>query len=941
MCTRHSGENPHTHLHKPSSPVFCAMGVSSIAARNLVCALLCFFFFFSITQSTVLDEDAMRTLLLSLKGGEVSSSWDTSNPNPCFWKGVNCTSSNNDITDLSLSDLNLAGRIPSAIGSLHALIKLDLSNNSLEGSIPSELGNCASLVSVNLTLNHLQSPIPPSLGKLQKLQILDLSQNQLVGGIPVEFSNLTSLQKLNLEFNNLTGNIDDAIQNLTALTDLSLSRNALSGSLPSGISRLPKLESFSAYQNELDGTIPLMTMSTLVSVNLASNNLSGPIPANMCASGKLSVLTLDNNQLNGTIPEDLGSCNSLTTLRLGGNSLTGSIPESIGKLQKLVYFVADENMLNGQIPSNISEWKSLSLLNLAHNQISGNIPSQLSEALNLQELVLSNNNFSGLIPEELVNCKNLSKLHLSGNHLMGPVPSDICSLPVLEYLLLDDNVLDGELPSSLGKCNRLLELQLGNNKLTGTIPSEIGNLVMLQIALNLSFNELTGVIPESLGKLTRLVSLDLSHNNLTGPIPEALIGMSSLLDWNFSSNSLSGAVPTSGALANSSTSSFADNPGLCGGPLPACDGPSSSYKVKHNAHTFWKAAGIAISCAIVILLTISGILIGVMHKHYFKAAVDPTPPVPVIRLFSEDIEQAIDFDSIKEATSSSANIINTNHFSTIYMAVMPSGLVLAVKKLNSTEKGVVIHQRKMILELDKIWKFSHENIMQPVGYFLENDIAIIVYNFVPVCSLSQKLHRNSESLLPWSSRYRIAIAAAQGLSFLHHSCNPPMMHMDVSSNNIYLGPNLEVKVGDVEVAKLLDPTKHTGSISAVAGSFGYIAPEYAFTMRVTLASNVYSFGVVLLELLTGRRPVDESFGDGLDLVRWVHGASSRGEMPEQILDSRISAQSFASRQEMLAVLKVAVSCTNAAPLKRPRMKKVLEALQEAKVSPEAHSPVSS
>ncbi|MCO5560186.1 hypothetical protein L7F22_013794 [Adiantum nelumboides] len=178
--------------------------------------------------------------------------------------------------------------------------------------------------------------------------------------------------------------------------------------------------------------------------------------------------------------------------------------------------------------------------------------------------------------------------------------------------------------------------------------------------------------------------------------------------------------------------------------------------------------------------------------------------------------------------------------------------------------------------------------------------------------------------------HQVAIGAAQGLVFLHHSCHPPMVHMDVNSYNIFLGHHFEVKVGDIEVAKLLDPTKNIGSISAVAGSFGYIAPEYAFTMQVTLQSNVYSFGVILLELLTGRLPVEEGFGDGVDLVRWVYGASARGDTCEQILDARISTESFAALQEMLAILKIALLCTDASPIKRPCMKKVLELLLEAK-----------
>lgn len=906
------------------------------AFRVGVRVFLLFCFFFCTAWSATLNQTAV--LLSNLKGNG-SSSWNTSDINPCNWKGVNC--SGTDVINISLAGFDLAGSISPDIGLLQHLVTLHLFNNSLTGNIPPNLSNCTNLSTVNLSTNQLSGPIPPELGNLHLLQILDLSQNALSGTIPTGIGNLTSLQKLNLDLNSLTGPIPPDFVNLAAVTDLSLSRNLLTGSIPEGISLLAKLESFSAYQNNLSKQIPSMKMPTLKSVNLASNNLSGAIPQGLCASGQLNVLVLTSNFLDGSIPEELGSCTNLSNLRLGENLLYGEIPQNFGQLENLVYFEANQNNLSGHIPSNISNWKNLTLLNLAHNSLTGGIPAQLSQAVVLQELLLSNNKFSGSIPQEISQCKSLSKLDLSENQLTGSLPDNICSLPKLTNLQLGGNALSGIIPSSIGDCAQLLELLLGDNKFNGSIPSQIGNLVNLQVSLNLSLNELTGSIPDSLGKLVKLVSLDLSYNQLSGPIPAALGSMASLLDWNFSNNLLTGPVPSSGPLANSSASSFANNIGLCGGPLSPClDAPQSS-KGKRNTLTFWKAAGIAIACAVVALLIISGIAFGVKHEHRLSSAVDATPPVTISRLFSDDVAQAIDFDCIKEATGSNSNVISKNHFSTLYKAVMPSGLVLAAKKLHSVEKGIVIHQRKMIFELDKMWKLSHDNIMQPVGYYLENDLAIIIYDFVPSCSLGPKLHRNFESLLAWSSRYEIAIGAAQGIAFLHHSCNPPMMHMDVGSNNIFLGPNSEVKVGDAEVTKLLDPSKHTGSISAVAGSFGYIAPEYAFTMRVTLASNIYSFGVVLLELLTGRRPVDESFGDGLDIVRWVHGASLRGEMPEQVLDARISSQSFASRQEMLAVLKVALLCTNASPLKRPRMKKVLEMLQEAKVPAEAQSPASS
>lgn len=675
-------------------------------------------------------------------------------------------------------------------------------------------------------------------------------------------------------------------------------------------------------------------------VNLASNRLSGAISESICASGQLRVLILTNNSFVGTLPKNLGSCATLSALRVGHNLLTGPIPDTFGQLGNLIYFEANGNRLTGEIPSRISGWENLSLLNLADNSLSGNIPVELSKVSNLQELRLSGNRLTGEIPEGLSQCKLLSVLDLSKNNLSGNIPNDLCKVSKVVYLLLDGNSFAGAIPSTIGDCQQLLELQLSDNKFSDSIPTTLGNLSNLQVSLNLSLNQLRGTIPASLGSLTKLVSLDLSHNELSGEIPASLATMVSLLDWNFSYNFLTGPVPRIGSTLNSSSSmyssSYANNSGLCGGPLPSCH-VNPSGKSTSRRGSFPKVAGIAVTCAIVTLMIFSGIAGGVMCKRYLSSTVDYAPPLMFSHAFTDNFEPAISFESIKEAICSNANVISSNHFSCMYKAVMPSGLILAVKKLHSTsEKSLVAYQKKMAYELDKLFRLSHENVMQPVGYAIQNDYAIILYDFVPACTLGQQLHGNDEQLLTWAMRYEIALGAAHALTFLHHSCHPPMVHMDVNSNNVFLGSHFEVKVGDVEVAKLLDPTKNTGSISAVAGSLGYIAPEYAFTMQVTQASNVYSFGVILLELLTGQLPIDETFGDGLDLVRWVHEASLRGETPEQILDARISTLSFGVRQEMLAVLKVALLCTNSSPLRRPRMKKVLEMLRESKLQGKAH-----
>ncbi|MCO5585785.1 hypothetical protein L7F22_039721 [Adiantum nelumboides] len=890
----------------------------------------CVVFLWLSSIATVLSTDLeiLKSFSEALKGD--GSSWNTSDGNPCNWQGIHCNEVN--VINITLSGMHLKGILPPTIGQLQSLYMLDLSKNSLSGEIPSNLSSWKSLSKLNLSGNRLSGLIPKDLYKLSTLQWLDLSGNSINGSIPRTLGSLSRLVHLDLAYNELTGTIPDALGNLSVLEFLSLSQNALVGHIPQAFTNLTHMQTLSAYQNNLMGPLPPFNWTSLQWVNLASNNLSGNFPSNICSSGALQVLILSNNAFSGTLPENLGACGALTNFRIGHNALKGALPTTLGKLESLVYLDASQNRLTGSIPTGLSGCKSLALLNFASNTLVGNLPSDLVNVSTLQELHLANNGFQGIIPNGLSQLKLLNVLDLSKNNLEGGLPSDLCNSSKLVYLRLQENLLSGNIPTNIGNCQQLLELQLSDNNFDGTIPSTIGSLINLQVSLNLSTNHLTGSIPSTIGTLSKLVALDLSHNGLSGQIP-SLINMVSLVSWDFSNNFLSGPIPQVGSILNSSSSdyasSYAHNSDLCGGPLPSCDADESRAEPKVSS--FWQVAGVSVASISIVLLIFSSVTFAVRYTRRASVSIDPTPAQLVTHVFMPHLLQAVNFVSVKEALQAEGNLISSNHFSTMYKAIMPSGLILAAKKFQSAEKGLVFHYKKLAFDLDKLWRLSHENVMQPIGYLMQDNLAVILYDFVPVCSLGQRLHKSPErSSLSWSMRHQVAIGAAQGLVFLHHSCQPPMVHMDVNSYNIFLGHHFEVKVGDIEVAKLLDPTKNIGSVSAVAGSFGYIAPEYAFTMQVTLQSNVYSFGVILLELLTGRLPVEEGFGDGVDLVRWVHGASARGDTREQILDARISTESFAARQEMLAILKIALLCTDASPIKRPRMKKVLELLLEAK-----------
>lgn len=863
----------------------------------------------------VLDD---QTILVEV-GKELGLSfWGVNNSDYCSWPGIGCSLNNSKVERLDLSGHGLQGNV-TLVSELRALKYLDLSYNNFHGSIPQAFGN------------------------LSELEVLDLSFNKFGSSIPEELSRLKNLRSLNLSNNFLTGIIPDELKGLEKLEEFQIYTNRLNGSIPKWVGNLTKLRIFTAYENDLSGEIPdnLGSNSELRLLNLHSNQLVGSIPESIFAMEKLEVLVLTQNKLTGLVPPSVGKCKGLSSIRIGNNELTGNIPKEIGNVTGLTYFEANNNLLSGDIIPEFAQCSNLTLLNLASNGFSGIIPPEFGRLSNLQELILSGNGLFGEIPISIPSSKSLNKLDLSSNRLNGSIPRELCSNSRLQYLLLSQNFMKGEIPHEIGNCIKLLELQMGSNYLTGSIPSEIGHMKSLQIALNLSFNHLRGPLPQELGRLDKLVALDLSNNQLTGTIPTALKGMLSLIEVNFSNNQLTGPIPTFVPFQKSPNSSFLGNKGLCGEPLslsPSCGNLNGSGHLNYHHKVSYRIilAVIGSGLAVFVCVTIV-VLLYMMRERQEKAAKDggttenETTGKPVIiagNVFVENLRQAIDFDAVVKATVKESNTLSIGTFSTVYKADMPSGVILSVRKLRSMDRTLIHHQSKMIRELERLSKLTHTNLIRPIGFIIYEDVALLLHHYFPNGTLAQFLHDSTK--IPdykpdWPTRLTIAIGVAEGLAFLHHVA---IIHLDISSGNVLLDSNFNPLVGEVEISKLLDPSRGTASISAVAGSFGYIPPEYAYTMQVTAPGNVYSYGVVLLEILTTRLPVDEEFGEGIDLVKWVHGAPLRGETPEQILDARLSTVSFAWRKEMLAALKVALLCTDSTPAKRPKMKKVVEMLRE-------------
>ncbi|XP_062158101.1 leucine-rich repeat receptor-like tyrosine-protein kinase PXC3 [Alnus glutinosa] len=901
-------------------------------------------------------------------------SWDVTT-DPCSWNGVTCTHGSLPITEISLSGFSLSSSdfLP-LLCQIDSLVSLDLSNNSLasipdgfitdcgkigglqllnisrnrldgplppfhgfvglqfldlsfnflSGNIGLQLEGLVALKSLNLSVNLFNGLIPTNLGKAMALEQLQLSKNSFERGIPDQIIDYQNLTLVDLSVNMLSGPVPDRIGDLYKLEVLILSTNNLSGKIPETLLSIKSLSRFAANQNNFEGTIPSGLTRFLRNLDLSYNKLSGSIPSEILSPSNLQTVDLSYNLLEGPVPSNISQ--NMIRLRLGSNLLNGPIPSAaFGTLEKLMYLELENNRLTGSVPPALGSCRNLMLLSLAGNKLNGALPGQLGGLSQLQVMKLQSNKLVGEIPVEITQLQKLSTLNISWNSLNGSIPSAISSLQSLTFLHLQGNHLSGLIPNTIVNMGSLLELQLGGNQLSGQIPRMP---VTLQIALNLSTNLLEGPIPKSLLQLTALEVLDLSNNNLSGEIPTGLTQMAALTTLLLSNNQLSGTISKSNPWLTFDANGNKDLINATKSNTP----PKSAKKGK----SVTAALAIGFAAALFAAGVVIGVAVSISRRYYRvndeqSQSAEDLPPPRVLQgnlLTANAIHRSnIDFTKAMEAVADPSNIQLKTKFSTYYKAIMPSGSSYFVKRINWSDKIFQLGSHdKFWRELEVLGKLSNSNVMTPLAYVLTVDNAYLFYEFAPKGTLFDILHGSSGNALDWASRYSIAVGVAQGLAFLHGCTCGPILLLDPSSTNIMLKSLKEPQVGDIELYKVIDPSKSTGSLSMVAGSVGYIPPEYAYTMRVTMAGNVYSFGVVLLELLTGKRAVSE----GTELAKWVLSNSGKQDKWDRILDSNVSRTSLAIRSQMLAVLKVALGCVNVSPDARPKMKNVLRMLLNAR-----------
>ena len=457
------------------------------------------------------------------------------------------------------------------------------------------------------------------------------------------------------------------------------------------------------------------------------------------------------------------------------------------------------------------------------NKLNGTLPGQLGKLGSLQVMKLQSNQLTGEIPTEITNLQKLSTLNVSWNLLNGSIPSTISNLGSLNNLNLQGNRFSGSIPNNIGSMNSLIELQLGGNQLSGNIPKMPAKL---QIALNLSSNRLEGSIPMTLSQLTGLEVLDLSDNKLSGEIPTSLIAMTSLTQLILTNNMLTGICPNFNSYVMVNVS---------GNQVTIVKNdktPNTQPAKKGKSVATALLIGFAVALFVVLLVTWLAISISRRYYRVNDEQLQSPEDLPLPQVLQGNILTAngihrsnIDFTKAMEAVANPSNITLKTRFSTYYKAVMPSGSSYFVKRINWSDKIFQLGSHdKFGHELEVLGKLSNSNVMTPLAYVLTVDNAYLFYEYASKGTLFDVLHGSLGKALDWASRYSVAVGVAQGLAFLHGFNSCPILLLDLSSRNIMLKTLKEPQVGDIELCKVIDPSKSTGSLSMVAGSVGYIPP---------------------------------------------------------------------------------------------------------------------
>ncbi|KAM1592750.1 hypothetical protein TB1_035921 [Malus domestica] len=857
---------------------------------------------------------------------------------------VICNCSNPDgfchVVSIFLKGQDLAGVLPLSIAKLPYLKKVDFTRNYLSGTIPREWAS-TKLESLSLTVNNLTGPIPGYLGNITTLLSLSLENNMFSGTVPPELGKLVFLNYLNLNANNLTGELPRALTNLTELTELRISSNKFTGKIP---------DFFQSWKQ-------------LQKLEIQASGFQGPIPSSISVLSNLKELRISDIGGEGSEFPPLSSMTSMNRLMLRSCGLSGSIPHYIPTMANLIVLDLSFNNLEGNIPD-MAALSNLQWLYLTSNLLTGPIPDWIMKRHRKTQMDLSYNNFSQ-ISEQPTTCREQLNLFKSffgqGNSLSGGCLEKI-SCPKEEYSL---HINCGGSKTTVGGI--VFEEDQdpgGDSRFVAVIPnwgiSTTGhfwdvNATQPYITNNMSVLELNNselytsarLSPLSLTYYARClgngnytVKLHFSEIIIRGNksfhslgrrifdvyIQEKLVwkdfdikkeaqGVDRVVvkelkavqvkdktllirfKWSGKGTTTSPKRGTYGPLISAISVDSEFKP------------PSSKSKIPIVVGT---SVGAFVVCLIFLILWWRGSLGSKTSREKVLRGLDLQTGF-------------FTFRQIKAATNNfdPENKIGEGGFGSVYKGILLDGTIIAVKQLSSKSKQ---GNREFVNEIGMISALHHPNLVRLYGCCIESNQLLLVYEYMENNSLAHTLFGPEEGplKLDWSTRQKICIGIARGLTFLHEESPLKVVHRDIKATNILLDQDLNAKISDFGLAKL-DEEENTHISTRVAGTIGYMAPEYALWGYLTYKADVYSFGVVALEIVAGKnnmkyRP-NENF---VCLVDWALVLQQKGNLIE-LVDPRLGSDFEV--EEVITMVKVALLCINPAPALRPTMSAVVSMLE--------------
>ncbi|KAL3733940.1 hypothetical protein ACJRO7_023316 [Eucalyptus globulus] len=818
----------------------------------------------------------------------------------------------------------LNGTIPKEWGSTK-LRNISVLGNRLTGPIPKELGNISTLEVLVVEINQLSGPLPPELGNLSRLRRLCLSSNNFTGELPPRFAELTALQDLRLSDNNFTGQIPHFIQNWTNLSRLAIQGSGLQGPIPSEITLLKNLIYLSI--SDLEGPespVPHLSSTNIQRLILRSCNLTGELPGYLAGMTQLKILDLSFNKLSGEIPDDFSNLVEIDFIYLTGNQLTGAVPNWILKKAENVDLSYNKfNATNTRCEErSINLFASSAVDNATSYPATSGLPACLKSRdcpENRHNLFINCGGGEVEIGDNIYDDDSASLTSASSSFPDGKFWGYSSTGHFLDDSIEADNyIVNNDSISILSKDNAQLYMKARRSAISLTYYGFCLINGIYNVRLHFAEIRFTGNKSYmSLGRRAfnvyiqgKLVWKDFNIVTEAGGVGKEVIR-------NFTANVTKGTLEIRLYWAGKGTNAIPTR-GVYG-PLISAISVYPGFKIQGESASISAGTVVGIVAAIVFVVFLFLVILWWRGCLGREDEMAQDLKVLALQIGSFPLRQ------IKAATNNfdAANKIGEGGFGSVYKGLLSDGTTIAVKQLSSKSKQ---GNREFVTELGMISALQHPHLVKLYGCCIEGNQLVLVYEYMENNCLARALFGPEEFQLKldWGTRHKICVGIARGLAYLHEESRLKIVHRDIKATNILLDKDLNSKISDFGLAKL-DEEDSTHISTKIAGTYGYMAPEYAMHGYLTEKADVYSFGIVALEVVSGQSNISYQKKEKcFYLLDWARVLKERGNLMD-LVDQRLG--SHFDEKEVLAMIKVALLCTNVTPALRPPMSSVVSMLE--------------